>query len=411
VESDGSAHFKVPALRSIYFAILDESGRSVKQMRSFVTLQPGETLGCVGCHEPRARAPHSRNRPLLQALARPPSRIEPIADVPSVMEFPRDIQPILDRHCAPCHNHEKREGGLVLTGDRGPVYSLSYYELYLFWQIKDTSGDPAHGSGRQPGDDSPYSTYSSASALMNKIDGDHHEVELSAWDKKMVRLWIDTGATYAGTYSAYGTGQIGGCWGNNVPERVMLDSLPSTRSAQEAVQRRCASCHGRLLPRHVTDQIPLDPWEDMLSWVRPLSRFSRHRLFNLSQPDKSLILLAPLAHQNGGYAEVELVDSDGKPRLITENRALSPQPVRHPIVFASPGDADYQKILAHIKAAQAKLNQIKRFDMPDFKPNQHYVREMKRYGVLPAAFDLAKDPIDVHATDQAYWRSLWHRPE
>jgi hypothetical protein len=35
---------------------------------------------------------------------------------------------------------------------------------------------------------------------------------------------------------------------------------------------------------------------------------------------------------------------------------------------------------------------------------------MKRFGTLPASFDLAKDPIDVFATDQAYWRSLWHQP-
>ena len=35
---------------------------------------------------------------------------------------------------------------------------------------------------------------------------------------------------------------------------------------------------------------------------------------------------------------------------------------------------------------------------------------MKRYGILPPAFDPARDPIDVYQTDQAYWRSLWHRP-
>ena len=57
VEPDGSAHFTVPARRSIYFALLDENDRSIKQMRSFVTVQPGETVGCVGCHEPRTRVP------------------------------------------------------------------------------------------------------------------------------------------------------------------------------------------------------------------------------------------------------------------------------------------------------------------------------------------------------------------
>jgi hypothetical protein len=38
------------------------------------------------------------------------------------------------------------------------------------------------------------------------------------------------------------------------------------------------------------------------------------------------------------------------------------------------------------------------------------VRELKRYGVLPASFDLATDPIDVYATDGQYFRSFWHLP-
>ncbi|MHC4087312.1 MAG: hypothetical protein ACYSU5_19200 [Planctomycetota bacterium] len=47
----------------------------------------------------------------------------------------------------------------------------------------------------------------------------------------MIRLWIDTGATYAGTYAAYGTGQVGGCWRNNEPIREMADDWPSTPDA------------------------------------------------------------------------------------------------------------------------------------------------------------------------------------
>jgi hypothetical protein len=41
--------------------------------------------------------------------------------------------------------------------------------------------------------------------------------------------------------------------------------------------------------------------------------------------------------------------------------------------------------------------------MPGFRPNVHYVREMKRYGVLPASLDARSDPIDVYATDRKYW--------
>ena len=80
------------------------------------------------------------------------------------------------------------------------------------------------------------------------------------------------------------------------------------------------------------------------------------------------------------------------------------------VVFAGTDDPDYRKILAHLEDAEAKLDEIKRFDMPGFQPNEHYVREMKRYAVLPASFDLTCDPIDVYATDDAYFRSFWHVP-
>ena len=412
VEADGSASFEVPPMRSIYFALLDENEESIKQMRSFVTLQPGEKLSCVGCHEPRQNTSATIPRTGQLALARVPSKIRPIPDVPQIMEFPRDIQPILDRHCIECHNHDRPDGGVALVGDRGPVFSHAYYALYLQWQIKDTGGQPRHGTGREPGNNPPYTTYSSASPLMDKLEPEHYDVHLSPREKKLVRLWIDTGATYPGTYAAYGTGQVGGCWRVNEPIRVMADDWPSTGPAVEAVERRCGVCHPKeQLPRHVTARIPLNPWGDMLSWTRPLSRYSRHRIFNLTRPRKSPILLAPLAKQAGGRAEGPPAASIADPQPVAEDRTRPPAPIQHPIIFTDTTDPDYGIILAHLEAAQAKLDEIKRFDMPGFSPNQHYVREMKRYGVLPASFDAAKDPIDVYAADRAYWESFWYRPK
>ena len=115
-------------------------------MRSFVTLQPGETVGCVGCHEPRdSTSDLSARSPVPQALTRPPSLIEPIDGVADVPDFPRDMQPLLDKHCVSCHSPDRPEGGVNLSGDHGPVYSLAYYELFLHWQVKDTQSDPGHG--------------------------------------------------------------------------------------------------------------------------------------------------------------------------------------------------------------------------------------------------------------------------
>ncbi len=103
VEPDGSAYFELPALRSFFFVALDREGLSVKRMQSFLTVQPGETLSCVGCHEHRAETPPARSN--LLALRRPPSPVQSFPGVPDVFDFPRDIQPILDRHCVRCHDY------------------------------------------------------------------------------------------------------------------------------------------------------------------------------------------------------------------------------------------------------------------------------------------------------------------
>ncbi|MDP6045118.1 MAG: hypothetical protein QGG25_05895, partial [Phycisphaerae bacterium] len=316
----------------------------------------------------------------------------------------RDVQPILDKHCIKCHNSKDRKGNVILTGDRGPVFSHSYYELFFQWQIKDTAGNPTNGSGRQKGNDKPYTTYSSASSLMKKIDTHHNKVKLSDIERTTIRLWIDASAQYPGTYAAIGTGQVGGCWGANKYVRVMADNWPDTPAAAEAVTRRCGKCHGRKLPKHVTDRIPVS-YGDMLSWERPLSRFSRHRVYNLTNPDKSLVLTAPLAKTAGGYAE-----GKPNPKPIRENLAEAPKLIKHPVIFADAKDPDYIKILTHVRAAKAKLDEIKRFDMPGFKPNSHYIREMKRYKVLDPAFDLKTQKIDVYEMDMKYWQSMWHKP-
>jgi hypothetical protein len=123
---------------------------------------------------------------------------------------------------------------------------------------------------------------------------------------------------------------------------------------------------------------------------------SRHLMFNLSRPEKSLILLAPLASDAGGYALCRQRDEKG----------ASSEPVT---VFADANDPDYQKILTLCREGKQHLEQIKRFDMPGFRPTPGYIREMQRYGIL--ARDLPEDAvIDVYATDRAYWRSLWWRP-
>ena len=173
---------------------------------------------------------------------------------------------------------------------------------------------------------------------------------------------------------------------------------PQTQAANEAIRRRCGSCHkGRLeLPSSLSDERGISFWRP--NWSDPRMKLGRHLMFNLTRPKQSLILLAPLAKEAGGYGSCKAIDPDnpkGKP--VT--------------VFADANDEDYRKILATCVAGKQHLDKVKRFDMPGFKPPPQYIREMRRYGVLPQSFDLSKDAIDVYEADRMYWRqSGWTVP-
>ncbi|MDY0170763.1 MAG: discoidin domain-containing protein [Thermoguttaceae bacterium] len=102
LEPDGSAHFTVPADRSLYFQLLDGRGREIRRMRSWVSLKPGEVRSCTGCHEGRMTTPGPQTASL--AAGRPavaPSQRVSWGDKP--VSFHRDVRPILDRRCLGCH--------------------------------------------------------------------------------------------------------------------------------------------------------------------------------------------------------------------------------------------------------------------------------------------------------------------
>jgi hypothetical protein len=103
VYADGSAFFTLPARQPVYFQALDARGYAVQSMRSWVTLQPDENVSCVGCHESKNDAPPGGAAPRL-ALKAGPQALTPFHGPPRGFSFPREVQPILDRHCTRCHN-------------------------------------------------------------------------------------------------------------------------------------------------------------------------------------------------------------------------------------------------------------------------------------------------------------------
>lgn len=381
VEEDGSACFEVPANRQIFFVALDKNDLSVKRMQSFTSLMPGEVRTCAGCHEDRTRA-GAGSAVSLTALRRAPRQIEPFADFPDVLDFQRDIQPILDRNCVECHRPERRDGKVLLTGDLGPQWSHSFFSLFAFRQV----ADGRNGLGNQP----PRTIGSSASQLLKKIDGSHYAVKVSEREWRTLWLWIESGAPYAGSYGALR---------NQETQRISGGAMGVVFGAQNALlKRRCGQCH-TIGATHHDNPLPL-PFHYETRWQArnlsrptadherivhendPLARFSISILLNFSRPALSPLLLGPLAKEAGGYASCGTV-------------------------FESKNDPDYRALLAAIEKGKTIIDAEPRFGSPAFKPNPQYVRELKKFGVLPASFDLASDPIDVFAADQRYWKSLW----
>ncbi|MGD0093835.1 MAG: hypothetical protein ABSE73_28335, partial [Planctomycetota bacterium] len=345
VAPDGSAYFELPALRPLFFVALDAEGLAVKHMQSFMTVQPGESVSCVGCHDRRTEAPRSSRHP--EALNRSPSVLQPVAGVPDVLDFPRDIQPILDAHCAACHDYTATPrggpmaGGLILTGDRGPMFSHSFYMLTIAGQIAD-------GRNLRRSNYPPRALGSSASPLWRRLESGPCKAELSDHERTLLRLWLDTGATYAGTYAALGTGSIGDYRYGGI-ERSDL-AWPAVKAGREVLQQRCAACHtgASRLPDSPSDDKGLVPWgEGPMNALasrqsqrnNPVFRYNRHLVYNLSRPEKSLLLLAPLAKEAGGYAS------------CTVGQAFQPVQAAAANVFAGTSDPGYQTLLAAITAA------------------------------------------------------------
>ncbi|MDR1492008.1 MAG: hypothetical protein LBT05_04725 [Planctomycetaceae bacterium] len=365
VEPDGSAFFELPAKRSFFFIAMDQNGKAIKRMHSFTTAMPGETNSCIGCHESRQEAPEIGKTQLMRTVAKRPVSPKPVDGVPDVFDFPHDVQPILDKHCVSCHNNERADAGVNLVGDWGPLYSFSYTTLSWRNMLGDNRNRPESNFP-------PYTIGAAASRLYQLIEREHEGAKLSAQEKKIVKYWLEAGANYAGTYAANGTGLIGWYYRNKNTQNDL--GWQESAAMREAIARRCDKCHTQEKNLRIAHNLSDDG-----------GRFNRHTIFNLTSPEKSNVLRAPLSKAAGGTQRC-------------------PE-----IVFADKNDPDYQAIFAGIERGRRYiLEESNRFDMKPFIANTPYIREMIRYGILPPNHD-PRQPIDPYQTDRRYWESLWYR--
>ncbi len=327
VESDGSAYFRVPAGVPIYFLALDSAGRAVQRMRSFTHLMPGETQGCVGCHEPRHGAPPARQQ---HAANRPFRDLEPPEWGQGGFDYARVVQPVLDQYCIECHDSVTPPQGVDLTGGTTDFFNVSYDVLAR--ENQGPKGSPYvnwiptyNGQEQNILETRPKAWGSHQSMLADLVWTGHPDpegkprVEMDDTSRRRIFAWIDLNVPYyASSETAY-------------PERTGCRQLaPAELDAalKDVAQRRCTPCHSDgNVPRRV--------------WTR------------VTEPELNPFLVAPLARSAGGSERC------GK------------------AVFLTKDDPDYRTILDTFNPVGTLLAQRPRMDMPGGQPAPDVCRDRK----------------------------------
>jgi hypothetical protein len=106
----------LPPGRAVYFQLLDKDQRCLQTMRSFTGVLPGETRGCLGCHEQNSTVAANATADVM-ALRKPVQRPTPPPWGTEVsVGYERFVQPVLDKHCGRCHQGDgKARAALDLT--------------------------------------------------------------------------------------------------------------------------------------------------------------------------------------------------------------------------------------------------------------------------------------------------------
>lgn len=260
VRPDGSAVFSAPANAPLMFQLLDQNGMAVMTMRTQTQVCPGETLGCVGCHESRAAtaAVAVAGRPLGEGVPLTPPAGPRYA---GGFSFVRTVQPVLDRYCIRCHGlGAKTEADLSLLGTATPGFNTAYESLI------NREGLVALARANQETDASTpneyYARRGRLAALLLEPHQKHVTLDPESWQRLVD--WLDLNGQYYGDYS----------W-NRVERRP---PAPAAEAAlRQEVTTRCGSCHAQLAQQ-------------------PLAA-----LLNVAAPAESRVVKAALESGSGGW--------------------------------------------------------------------------------------------------------------
>ena len=208
VAADGSALFTIPANMPISLQPLDEKGRALQLMRSWMVGMPGEVVSCTGCHEVQNEAPAQSNT---LAMRRTPSKIEPWYGPARPFSFKHEVQPVLSQYCAGCHNGKARADGQAIPDFSGKIVdpgalSPKAIKFHITGYLGDVSYMALQKYVNRPGPESDYHLtepleyHASTSELMQVLEKGHHGVQLDAQAYDHLVTWIDLNAPHRGNW-------------------------------------------------------------------------------------------------------------------------------------------------------------------------------------------------------------------
>jgi hypothetical protein len=317
VDDNGCAYFKAPAGQEIYFQALDGGGKELFRMGSITQLMPGETQGCVGCHESRFSTPTNRAE-LAEAVARGPVSITPPPWGTGPVDFVAQVQPVLDRYCVDCHSGPKPDGLVDLSGDKTRFFNMAYDTLTesrfvdFYWLARE-----AHVRNFRP-----LESGARASKLTELIESKHGDVVLDPESRQKIYTWIEANVPYYGTYDHTRPGLRG--------SRDAVQGTPWFPAFEEVYRRRCGDCHG--------------------AEFYVVNNGLHHTWLNLTHPEWSRALIAPLSRDAGGLA------------------LCKPQNGKQPRLFPDAQDPDYRTMLQALEEGKRLLYARPRMDMPGAVP-------------------------------------------
>ncbi|MCF7954841.1 MAG: hypothetical protein K9M75_03465 [Phycisphaerae bacterium] len=236
VYDDGSAFFQAPARTPLYFQALDKKGRVVQSMRSWSTLQPGENFSCVGCHESKDVTPARGT--ITKAMKAGPQKLTPFYGPARGFSFPKEIQPILDRHCIRCHDGRLKDDGtkkpfsLLAKGNIDNRAKRTWSDSYLALTKNGKPNDIVNWLNVQstPTMLKPCYAGSCKSKLMTMLENNHNKVKLSQEELEKIACWIDLLVPYCGDYTEANT------W--NAQEMEKYERFMAKRRAMEQLDKK-----------------------------------------------------------------------------------------------------------------------------------------------------------------------------